>query len=93
MHGILRERWVDLDDEDKTVWRQWASWDKKRYERDLAIYEENNPRGFETKPKTNGAKDDSSHMPKKRKSSGATEVEMDSPTPFAVIPKKRKNQT
>jgi SLIDE len=92
VHGILRERWVDLDNEDKTVWRQWASWDKKRFERDLAIYEEQNPRSFETLPTSNGDKDDSLHLPKKRKSAGTTEVEMDSPTPFAVIPKKRKNR-
>lgn len=72
VHGILRERWVELDNDNKKVWRRWASWDKKRYERDLAIFES------KTQPKrkdsddappviTNGVEDDNLHVPKKRK--------------------------
>ncbi|CAB9508745.1 Probable chromatin-remodeling complex ATPase chain [Seminavis robusta] len=89
VHGILRERWVQLADDDKTVWRQWASWDKKRYERDLAIYEEKNSNGGNsTKSQTNGDKEDSIHVPKKRKPSAESDV--GSPS-FNSIPKKRRS--
>ena len=94
MHGILRERWVELEDEDKHVWRRWASWDKKRYERDLAIYEEkNSPKRKESEdsqpPKTNGDNDDSLHVPKKRKSHD----QVNSEECFAAIPKKKKGHS
>ena len=92
VHGILRERWVDLDNEDKTIWRQWANWDKKRYERDLNIYEDKNPRIVRSMPKMNGDKDNSLYNPKKRKTSGMTEEEIESPPPFAAIPKKRRSR-
>lgn len=39
VNDILKERWLELSDEDKQPWRIWASWDKKRYARDLAVYE------------------------------------------------------
>jgi uncharacterized protein YdaU (DUF1376 family) len=58
VNGILKERWMELSEDDKEFWRQLSEWDKKRYARDLAIYEK--------------AKDDAvdtAHVPKKRKSS------------------------
>lgn len=39
VHSILRERWVEISDEEKQTWRIWANWDKKRYARDMAVYE------------------------------------------------------
>ena len=87
VHGILRERWVELDDDNKQVWRKWASWDKKRYERDLAIYEGKSGKAGDA-PKANGDKDDSMHVPKKRKSS--SEADMDDSAKLS-IPKKRKS--
>ena len=77
-----------LEDDDKRVWRRWASWDKKRHERETAIYEEK--RALKSKsgeevppPKTNGISDDSLHVPKKRKN-------QDSEENLAAIPKKKK---
>ena len=39
VHGILKARWLEVSDEEKHTWRAWGVWDKKRYERDLAIFE------------------------------------------------------
>lgn len=78
-----------LEDEDKRVWRRWASWDKKRHEREMVIYEEK--RALKSKsgeevppPKTNGNRDDSLHVPKKRKSQDSEEC-------LTAIPKKKKS--
>lgn len=40
VNGILRDKWLASSDDDKQIWRKWAAWDKKRYARDLGIYEE-----------------------------------------------------
>ena len=85
---------MELDDDEKKVWRLWASWDKKRYARDLALYEAKNSHkpAKESKdlmPKTkNGDKDDSLHVPKKRKSVDGAHSE----TSFDHIPKKKKSR-
>ena len=39
INDILKERWLELSEEDKKPWRIWASWDKKRFARDQAVYD------------------------------------------------------
>lgn len=80
---------MDLDDDRKKHWRQMASWDKKRYHREMAIYEErkSSKESEVVLPKTNGDKDDSLHVPKKRKSADGESSEQ----AFAAIPKKSRN--
>ncbi len=84
VHDILRERWLDLGDEDKETWRIWAVWDKKRYTRDLAIYESvhnSYGAGGEDKISEDGL---NLHVPKKRLTT--------SDDGFAHIPKKKKKR-
>ena len=75
-----------LADEDKRVWRRLASWDKKRHEREMIIYEAKKASKSKVEevslPKTNGDRDASLHVPKKRKSQDSGD--------FAAIPKKKK---
>ena len=39
INDILKERWLELSEEDKKPWRIWAGWDKKRFARDQALYD------------------------------------------------------
>ena len=91
VHDILRDRWLALTDEDKEVWRKWASWDKKRYKRDLAIYEEakasSKTGDGEMVSREDERADDAVqalHVPKKRSTTS------DGGSPFNHIPKKSK---
>ena len=83
VHDILRERWLDLSDEEKETWRIWANWDKKRYARDLSIYESTRANGRGEDLISDNAQD--LQVPKKRQSAGEDA--------FAHIPKKKKNRT
>ena len=90
VHDILRDRWLELQDEEKEVWRKWASWDKKRYKRDLEIYSsKNNESQTHDAPREDGSEStmQAVHVPKKRPS--ATE-QADSGSPFTPIPKKSR---
>jgi hypothetical protein len=78
VHGILRERWLDLQDDEKQTWRTWATWDKKRYERDLAIYESEQSNGGK------GDVDDANADAEQRDSAGDEA--------FAHVPKKKKKR-
>jgi hypothetical protein len=40
VQSLLREGWAKLTDEEKDVYRDWTTWDTKRYERDRRIYDE-----------------------------------------------------
>ena len=83
MNRLLKEGWQDLAEDDKATFRGWTEWDKKRYARDLAIFErqkEDDPKGA-TAAEENY--DDGLHVPKKRKKN----VE---DTDTLSIPKKRK---
>lgn len=91
---------MSLSDDDKKVWRQWAAWDKKRYERDLSMYEgliSRQEKKSVVEDKANGDKRDnkddsldSSHVPKKRKGSDREEASNGfDTTAFAAIPKKK----
>jgi len=39
VHGILRQRWLRLTDEEQTYWRRTEGWDEKRCIRDKAIFD------------------------------------------------------
>lgn len=39
VHGILRQRWLRLSDEEQSYWRKTESWDEKRFIRDKAIFD------------------------------------------------------
>jgi hypothetical protein len=64
----LKERWLELEDDEKDTWRIWSEWDKKRFERDLRTFEK---RKKKKKPKIEEdiASVDGQHVPKKRKMS------------------------
>lgn len=86
VNDTLRDRWLELDDEEKKVWRVWATWDKKRYARDYAIYEKAQA------SETAASVDDNDemkavHVPKKKRSAAPT---AESGSPFTPIPKKGK---
>ena len=91
VHDILRDRWLELQDEDKEVWRKWALWHKKRYKRDLDIYSAKNdeshtrdtPREEDKEVTTTAV-----HVPKKRPS---TAEHADGGSPFTSIPKKSRH--
>lgn len=93
MHGILRDRWVSLGEEDKKVWHRWASWDKKRYERELAIYEGVISSRDNEQKVSNGERGDSLHVPKKRKSAENRDSVNGIDSTFAAIPKKKKSRS
>uniref|UniRef100_A0A7S4ACA6 Chromatin-remodeling complex ATPase chain n=1 Tax=Pseudo-nitzschia australis TaxID=44445 RepID=A0A7S4ACA6_9STRA len=75
VNGILRERFTGMSDEERKVHRGWASWDKLRYARDLAIYEKTQqPAGSDDganeqrqTPKKRSAEDSLAVVPKKKK--------------------------
>jgi len=63
VNGILREKFTALTDEERQVYRGWASWDKQRYARDLEI--------FEKSKHNDGTRDKKNPIPKKRNASGS----------------------
>jgi len=74
VNGILKEKWQDLSEIEKGTYRDWCEWDKKRYARDMEI--------FETKKLGGGfEKLEAAHIPKKRKSFSGNNMS---------VPKKRK---
>jgi SWI/SNF-related matrix-associated actin-dependent regulator of chromatin subfamily A member 5 len=88
INEILRERWLELPDEEKQTWRRWAAWEKKRYARDLSIYEkaqESQNERLTPVPDEETMKE--IHVPKKRPASANGGDEGAS---FDHIPKKKK---
>mmetsp|Transcript_26415 Transcript_26415/g.29220 ORF Transcript_26415/g.29220 Transcript_26415/m.29220 type:complete len:1157 (+) Transcript_26415:57-3527(+) len=72
VHGILRERWLCLTDEDLSFWRRNQDWDEKRFIRDKALFNKISlERGEISEQSTAGSMRDlsSASIPKKRKSS------------------------
>lgn len=77
VNEMLRERFVGFTDEERHFWRMWATWDKKRYLRDVAIYNSaqgsNKDDGGEAMEEVNQvskkrrAEDGLTHVPKKKK--------------------------
>lgn len=69
IHTILKDQWNELADEDKSIWKEWTEWDKKRYARDIAIYEKNRSgeAALTKKDKKREASTESLSVPKKKK--------------------------
>jgi hypothetical protein len=64
---LLKEGWLKLPEDEKDIYREWTEWDKKRYARDVAIFE-----GLHQSKKSDAAEVDTDdmkavHVPKKRK--------------------------
>lgn len=87
VNGILREQWLNLTDEDKQRWRIWATWDKKRYSRDLSIYENAQANGSKGRRGDELSLEDGQnlHGTKKGHSAGDDGI--------AHIPKKKKKRS
>lgn len=65
---------MELPEEEKNTFRAWTEWDKKRYTRDLAIFES---RRNDNEDETADADEDDMravHVPKKRKQQAADEA-------------------
>ena len=72
---------MELPEDEKNTYRAWTEWDKKRYTRDLAIFES---RRIDDEDETADADEDDMvavHVPKKRKKQAADE---------SAVPKKKK---
>jgi SLIDE len=80
VNEMLRKRFVALNDEERQIWRMWATWDKKRYSRALFIYESAHAQAKASGddddkaiveeiegPKKRQAEDRLNHVPKKKK--------------------------
>jgi SWI/SNF-related matrix-associated actin-dependent regulator of chromatin subfamily A member 5 len=73
VNGILRARFTALSDEERRVYRDWASWDKLRHARDLEIFEKVDSRydttdeQSQTPKKKRSAPDSLASVPKKKK--------------------------
>lgn len=39
LNGMLKDRWTELSEDDKAVWREWTEWDKQRYSRDVQVFD------------------------------------------------------
>ena len=84
VNGKLRELWLGLKDDEKQLRRDWGAWDKKRYARDLAIYEKVQ-QNSSTAPEALAAEE--SPVPKKKRPSTA-----DGDSALAHVPKKKKRR-
>ena len=67
INGILKERWYALTDEEKQVWKGWESWDAKRYEHQLGVYEkkQSHKPAKKAKKEPPPVKDETVSVPKK----------------------------
>jgi hypothetical protein len=82
--NILKARWLELSDDEKTTFREWTEWDKKRYSHELRIFR--SQRSGAESALDFAAEDDMPeiHIPKKRKPT----IESDYSN---AIPKKRSS--
>jgi len=83
VNSILKQRWLELSDEEKGVWRRWQEWDSLRYRRDCVIHEakqtikhensgaipkkRSNPEMSQAVYSNDNAPKSSFHIPKKKK--------------------------
>jgi hypothetical protein len=82
LQTLLKEGWLELPEDEKDTFRGWTEWDKKRYARDLAIFES---RRIENEDVPVDADEDDMkavHVPKKRKSPAGND---------SAVPKKKKS--
>jgi len=84
VNDILRERWLELPDEEKRTWRAWAAWDLKRFTRDQSIFE----KAQQESASPGHAASSDIHIPKKRQVSAGG----DGDAALAHVPKKKKRQ-
>lgn len=74
VNSILKARWLELGEDERVLWRSWASWDKKRYAHELSIYEKVNEiakaakevEGLESTSDKRKATESKNHIPKKK---------------------------
>ncbi len=59
VNGILKQKWHEMSDDEKNIWKKWQVWDQLRYNRDCAIYK--NPKKSRTTAPIAIAKEDDSN--------------------------------
>jgi hypothetical protein len=82
---LLKEGWLKLPEDKKDEFRLWTEWDKKRYARDIEIYEKSKADTHEDDDAdVEVGNDDMTtvHIPKKRKQSSGEDN--------SNIPRKKK---
>jgi SLIDE len=88
VNGLLKDRWLDLPEDEKSEFRDWCEWDKKRYEHDLAIFEKSRPaKKKDVTPIATSYEEDAVqdvHVPKKKRKMT---------TDDSIIPKKKRAST
>jgi len=67
VNRLLKEGWQGLSEDAKEVFRGWTEWDKKRYDRDLAIFESRRHGDGDTAAAEQEDSMKAIHVPKKRK--------------------------
>lgn len=67
VNSLLKERYLALSDEEKRVWRDWASWEKKRYQRDVSIFERVSGSKPNARKRPASDEQQGDHIPKKNK--------------------------
>lgn len=68
VQDLLKEGWINLPEEEKETYRRWTEWDKKRYSRDLAVFQSR--REDDLEDTTDHVENDDMkaiHVPKKKK--------------------------
>lgn len=80
VNDLLKDKWLALSEDEKGVWREWTEWDKKRYSRDVSIFESRRSEGLTKPPEDDNMT--SIHVPKKRQADAAA-------GDFAILKKKR----
>ena len=82
VNRALKDRWFEMPDEDKDVWKKWQVWDRLRHKRDMAIYR---------KPKKTEASNENNNIEniQKRQRDSVQAVESSSNTSFHIPKKKR----
>lgn len=68
VNKLLKEKWFELSDEERNIWKKWQSWDRLRYARDLALHRKKIESSEEkSNEKIVPETDSSLHIPKKRR--------------------------
>uniref|UniRef100_A0A7S2V7T2 Chromatin-remodeling complex ATPase chain n=1 Tax=Entomoneis paludosa TaxID=265537 RepID=A0A7S2V7T2_9STRA len=73
VNGILKDRWLDMSEDEKEVFRRMSDWDKKRFEHEEKIFKERSANAMENEEdeeEQEPVADDGTqalHVPKKKK--------------------------
>jgi hypothetical protein len=84
VNGVLKERFTALSADEKQYWRGWATWEKKRYASEVAIYEQSQ-NGVQNGDAAE--EDQATHVPKKKRRQSEGEGES------IHVPKKKKKRS